>query len=956
MKGRTRKNITVRVVRGLAIGLAAALLLCGVAVVCFTFWLTPQRLGRILSQELSEELGADVRVSDVSWTLWSSFPEFVVATDSVSVVSRSFRQLPADRRRQLPPGADTLAISTGLHGAVNVRDLLHSRLSLSRLRADSLSVSLMALAPSLNNYTFHPRHERTRKLQVAFGELHLVGPVNFRYFRAGKADLTILLDSLHFDTREKSGLYSLRLGGIADLSLKNQPVLSRLPFDISTNIDLDEKPLRIRTDDFKARLDGTSLGVKLDMTADGTVRFRNASVMIRHLSYPSLLESVPLLREYIPPKLKAALRLDLDAALDRPYSIRPGEYPSLTVKFRIPEAKGSYPLRGNPVTLDRLTARGTFSFNGDHPEVSALTVGDFMLEEGGARLSGSGTVRNLLSDPHVRADLRGQARLSTLSALLPAGAMQGYAATGNISADVNLDAIVSQLQKGNFTHLVLNGDISARTVHVRNIAQGFDMKVDKVRLKCKYDSVRERTSLALRSGPLALRSGTTKLHVSETALTLRASHRAKAYMPPTFSPPQIWNADGVTTSAVAHRNPFVTFGLADMIGGLGNDWDATLAISAGPGTAVIGGKPPVSIRRADLALNLDSLRVRALELGTCGTEVALTGYVANLRQFLSSSCPVSLPVRFDIDIDTLQINRLARAYWTPVAMAEASRLQPGDTVAALLPRNLVVDLNIRARDAVYTSRTLSPLSAGIHLENGKLAVNSLHVGTPFADASGALTYDTSDMQDMSLNYDVALSRMDMEKIFAAFPQITAKIPALGHISARLGFSGSAGFLFFPTMWVDNPSMHGVVDLDIEHLTVRQWPELRHYTRWLLIPDGAISFHNFDIRATLSDDIVAVNPFTIASGRYSLTLMGLGNLEGKIYAHAGVNHSPLHIPFGINVQGDLHHPRVSLGGRAWKDRDAMKVTPGEQPLRTLNLVQATRKFITLMLNTAAAYKE
>lgn len=952
MKGNSNKAI--KVVRGLAIALTAVLLLCGAAVVGITLWLTPQRLGRIVSQELSKELGADVRASDISWTFWSSIPRLVVSTDTVSVVSRNFRQLPADKRRLLPAGADTLALSTGLHGAVNVPDLFRSRLSLSELRADSVSVNIVAFDSALNNYTFRPIHEMTRKMQVGFSELHLVGPVHLRYFQAGNTDLRLLLSSLHFDTSENSGRYALKLGGVLNLSLKEEPVLHDFPFAISTDVNLDTKPLRIHTDDFRARLDGTSLRLTLDMTLDGTARFNSASVKIRNLDYPALTESVPLLRQYIPAGLNAALQLDLDAALDAPYAIRPGELPAFTVNFRIPEASGSYPLQGSPVKLDRLAADGTFRFDGKRPEAAALTIGNFMLEDRGARLSGSGSVRNLLTDPHVRADLRGQAQLSTISALLPAGSMQGYTADGKLSADVSLDALVSQLRNGNFKHFMLHGDISAPSLHVANPAQGLDLRVNNLKLKCAYDSIREHTSLAFHSGPLALRSGTTKLQLSKTALSVRASHRTKSYLAPAFTAPQIWNADGAATSPVAHQNPFLTFGMADMVGGLSDDWDANVAISTGSGRAIIGGKPPVNIRRAELALNLDSLQVRALELGTCGTEVTVTGCVSNLRQFITSSTPVPLPAKFDIGIDTLQINRLARAYWTPVPMAEASRLQPGDTVAMLLPRNLLVDLKIRARDAIYTSYTLSPLSAGIHLENGNLAVNSLHIGTPFADAKGALTFNTSDMQDMSLNYDVALGQMDTEKIFAEFPQIMDKMPQLSDVSARLGASSSGGFLFFPTMWVNNPSIHGTVDLDVKHLTVKQWPELRHYTRWLMIPDGEVSFHNFDIHASLLDNIVDVDPFTIAFSRYSLTFMGLGNLEGKIYAHAGVNHSPLHIPFGINVQGDMHHPHISLGGRAWKDRNAMKVTPGEEPLRTLNLMQATRKFFTAFLNTAATF--
>ncbi|MDE6792438.1 MAG: AsmA family protein, partial [Muribaculaceae bacterium] len=77
-----------------AISLGALILLAVAAIIGATFYLTPSRVAAIVNKEASSYLKADVKVSEVNWTLWSSFPWLQVDIDSISIRSRSLQNIP----------------------------------------------------------------------------------------------------------------------------------------------------------------------------------------------------------------------------------------------------------------------------------------------------------------------------------------------------------------------------------------------------------------------------------------------------------------------------------------------------------------------------------------------------------------------------------------------------------------------------------------------------------------------------------------------------------------------------------------------------------------------------------------------------------------------------------------------------------------------------------------------
>lgn len=151
-KKHTGKRRVLRILAWTGVGIVGLALVCVLALAGFLLWLTPERLTRIVNEEASEYVNADVRASDVRYTLWSTWPRLVVELDSLHVRSRNFDTLSASERRALPDSADFLLSTGAMRCGLNLKGLMAHKILLRNVEVDSLRLNLVAVTDSLNNF------------------------------------------------------------------------------------------------------------------------------------------------------------------------------------------------------------------------------------------------------------------------------------------------------------------------------------------------------------------------------------------------------------------------------------------------------------------------------------------------------------------------------------------------------------------------------------------------------------------------------------------------------------------------------------------------------------------------------------------------------------------------------------------------------------------------------------
>ena len=193
----------------------AGIIVLGVLALCgVTLWLTPGRLTRIVNEEASRELSADVRAVNVRYTLWSTFPHLCVEMDSLRVRSRNFDSVPASVRKQLPDSADFLLSTAGIRGGINLLKLIGGQYWLRDVTADSLRVNLVAVNDTLNNYDIVPGTGRSKMPYFRIDGLRLggVGDVSYTSLATGTR-AGISLSGASLGPRGERDEYNLRLLG-----------------------------------------------------------------------------------------------------------------------------------------------------------------------------------------------------------------------------------------------------------------------------------------------------------------------------------------------------------------------------------------------------------------------------------------------------------------------------------------------------------------------------------------------------------------------------------------------------------------------------------------------------------------------------------------------------------------------------------------------------------------------
>ena len=312
------------------------------------------------------------------------------------------------------------------------------------------------------------------------------------------------------------------------------------------------------------------------------------------------------------------------------------------------------------------------------------------------------------------------------------------------------------------------------------------------------------------------------------------------------------------------------------------------------------------------------------------------------------------------DVDRIDINALSRNYVASKGGEEAVKAHPtssaSDTVALLIPRNIKADIKANVGETDYTNLNLTDLVADISVAGGVADVKRLGLASSFGRAEASFIYDSSDINNMKVGATLDLKNIDIVKFFAKFHSLLEMMPQMKNLSGFISIDGSLESGLYPTMNLNIPSFQANVDVEGRELLVHQSHFIRKITRMMMIrTDADIHIKDIDVHAGIHDNLLQLYPFNFEFDRYKLHMLGVNNFNGRLYYHIGVEESPLHIPFGINIEGMFHNPKLRFGRAAYDIRKGEEVTEQIQEENTLNLTHMLREAMKAFICTGARYK-
>ena len=1020
-----RRRITPLGWVGIALG-SLVLLVIGLLAAA-TLWLTPARLSELVSREGGEYLDADVKVCNMRFSLWSTFPRLWLEADSIELRARTLKGIAPELLDSLPPDAARLLTVGSFRGGVDIPGLLKGKIRLRDVRIGNLDLNLVQVSDSVANYLIFP--QTTSRLphipEITANIITLADSGRVSYFSLPSGlDALIALRDLRLEKqREHNGTgsretdYAFTLGGILSLSAGDIDMLHEFPVRLGGDVGIGYRPLRIRLSDYRMALGNLNARVSLSLRGEENPELSSFSCSVDQFHLLRLLSYLPA--AFIPhfSGVTTDIRMQAQARLSAPYMLGSSELPSLQVAVGVADGTIDYRLdNGESLSLSHIGLSADLDFNGAHPEESRVVVPEFELECDGAEARISGMVSDLFGLPVVssRWEINGDAE--EMSRHLPW--LRDASVSGTVAGDGELDFRIVNLTARALDSLRLDGelrfpqiamitepgrsaltgsDIAMRFSLAGNIKSGephltrpTDYSLTIGDLRWRRDSTRLRLRGATLDGAMALLSGkagfdtlTSRLHATEfrldeprnhvgvnnldTRINLRRSTQAERTALQA-APVTAWS-DSSALERTPHT-PLALLGDSPAMRTFVTNWRMNTDLSVGSARWDIRDYPhPFLFGHAELSTDFDRLEISRIGFRSGESSATLSGSAGGFRRFFRFDTPSPLEATLRLSAGTIDINGIAKAC-EEAAGTRATRHAPSrasrserekreaatQTPAWLIPRNLTAGISISADTIRYANLRLTDASGRIGVAEGNLKVENLRMATDFASAQLGLTYSSSDLLGLRVAADLGIDNLQLTGFYGAFKELMADMPQLRNLTGYISVGGKIGLDIFPDMTVNMPSLTADLNVGGRGLVLRQDPFIHRIARMMLITNKEpIEIADVDMKARVFDNLLEVEPFEFKFRDYRLMMMGVNNFGAEIMYHIGIEDSPLHIPFGINIEGNFHHPRLRFGGAHWKDERAWRITSDIEKSFRWNFVREVSHYGDAFMKKAASGK-
>lgn len=476
---------------------AASLLVLLLLIVAFllNFILTPAKLTPVAVEAANRSLNADVRVSRVEVTFFSTFPNFGIRLDSGSVVAR------CPDGTSAPASGDTLVSFDRAVAVFNPLDLVfRNRISVRRILlfrpriyayvdtagranwnialSDSLSVpeAPADTARSAFDASVDVRSIRIRKGRVVFDD-------RAHGLYARLEDVSLKLRGAL--SRTVSDLDMGFTAGNIILWRQGDLLLNRLALGIEAKARMDRAGRKLGLDRAVVDVNGLKLGAGGILQGD-TAR-KALQVDIRYgLHVPSLATVLDLVPEAVIPRGKRADtsgEVLFTGAVCGLYSKT--ALPVVTGELKIEKASARY--KGMPYGIESLDTEASFRFDLGKDGDSYVKVNRFRFRGSeSTELDLTLDVRRPMTDPRLGFTLRSDMDFGALTRIFPL--REGLELSGKFDSDVRGTASVEDVRRGNIGSVVLDGTV----------------RVHDVRLKADIPRLRIRSSVAMKNGEFHL--------------------------------------------------------------------------------------------------------------------------------------------------------------------------------------------------------------------------------------------------------------------------------------------------------------------------------------------------------------------------------------------------------------------------------------------------------------------
>ncbi|MEW6469475.1 MAG: AsmA family protein [Bacteroidota bacterium] len=455
-------------------GITLLILIVLILVAPFIF---KDKIIQFVKDEANAQLNARVDFGDFDLTLLSSFPDFTLSINNVSIANTG------------DFAGDTLLSTKNLTATINLMSVISgSQYKIRSVVLDHPRILARVLKDGRANWDItKPGQDTVKKTESAepakfdmslkhfeIKEAHVVYDDKSMDFYTSLNGFNHTLsgdftqDNFLMETMTSIGEFTLAYGGVT--------YLKKVKTDIKADLDADMPNFKFTFKDNKISLNELGLGINGFFAMPGNDMNMDINFKAEQSEFKNFLSLIPSAYSADFASVKTSGKLAFDGFVKGTYNDK--LMPAFAVNMKIDDAMFQYP--SLPASAQDIAVDVKVNNPDGNPDKTVIDVRKFHVELAGNPVDAVLHVETPVSDPLVNGSVLGKVNLATLKDVLPLSKDENL--NGTITADVKMNGRMSSIERGQYDKFQAEGKVIVMDMQYKSKDNPYDVDIKSMTL------------------------------------------------------------------------------------------------------------------------------------------------------------------------------------------------------------------------------------------------------------------------------------------------------------------------------------------------------------------------------------------------------------------------------------------------------------------------------------------
>ena len=433
---------------------------------------------QFVKDEANKQLNAKVDFGEFDLTLFSSFPDFTLSINNVSIANvGDFAGDTLMSTKNLTATINIMSVISGSQYKIRSVVLDHPRILASVLK-DGRANWDITKPDTAATKTAEPVTEAT-KFKMSLKKFEIIEG-NVMYDDKSMDFFTSLVGFNHTLTGDftQDNFLMETVTGIKEFTLAYGGVtyLKKVKTDITANLDADMPNFKFTFKDNKIALNELGFGIDGSFAMPANDMIMDMKFKADKSEFKSFLSLIPSAYSTNFASVKTTGKLSFDGFVKGTYNEK--LMPAFALNLKIDDAMFKYP--GLPASAEDITVDVAIQNPDGNPDKTIIDVKKFHIELAGNPIDAKLHVETPVSDAYLNGTILGKINLASLNTVLPLSKDENL--NGTVTADVKMDGHMSSIDKGQYDKFKAEGKVIVMDMEYKSKESAYDMNIKSMTL------------------------------------------------------------------------------------------------------------------------------------------------------------------------------------------------------------------------------------------------------------------------------------------------------------------------------------------------------------------------------------------------------------------------------------------------------------------------------------------